>query len=480
LRSPPPLDKKTLEESAMTFYSLPIRLGRLWPGKDIQVNLLSSIWRRQTEAALLVTHILEPNGHPPLEVGEGGDGYRFIARQAIFDRTQLVHGYELLCRSGWQNHFVGDSDEATRMMIADCALYGFQDLTRGGLAFVNCTRESIVDGLVTLLPTSTVLEILETVTPDAEVLQALLRYKKLGYRIALDDFRMNEATNKLVSLADYIKVDFRLSDAAERQGILKFLHGRKVCLLAEKIETEEEFQMAMEEGFELFQGYFFCHPTVFSKKRSPTNGANYLLLLSAISQDNFDVVQITSLLKSEVSLCYQLLRLVNSAAFGISHEVHSLHDALVLVGEEQFRKLMINAIATETCRTRPQELLIHVLHRARFLELLAPFTDENPAEQYLFGLLSLMDVMLDLPVEDMISALPLREELKLALCGANNRIAMALRLLQSYEDGDWILCEERSRHLHISEGEVSHLYQESLRWAERATNASQQKPMAFL
>ncbi|WP_263382153.1 EAL and HDOD domain-containing protein [Granulicella arctica] len=355
-------------------------------------------------------------------------------------------------------------------MISDCALYGFDDLTRGATAFVNCTHESLVGGLVTLLPNSTVLEILETVVIDDEVVEACARYKELGYKIALDDFRMNPATERLVSLADYIKVDFRLSDSTERQTILSFLKGSQATLLAEKIETEGEFQTALDEGFELFQGYFFCRPLVFSKKRSSTSGAGYLSLLSAIAQEHFDLIQITSLLKSEVALCYQLLRLVNSAAFGLNHEVHSLHDALVLVGEEQFRKLMINAIATETCKSRPKELLVHVLQRARFLELMSPLTGELPAEQYLFGLLSLMDVMLDTPMIDLVSALPLPQELKAALSGNPNRVNYALGILEAYEAGAWDACETKSLAIRTTESEITQLYRESLWWAENAAN----------
>jgi len=125
-------------------------------------------------------------------------------------------------------------------------------------------------------------------------------------------------------------------------------------------------------------------------------------------------------------------------------------------------------------------LLIHVLHRARFLELMSPFTGEDPAEQYLFGLLSLMDVMLDLPIADVISVLPLREELKLALSGEDNTVSVSLRLLTSYEDGSWTQCVEQAFQLRISEGDLAHLYQESLRWAENATSGSQMKPPAVV
>ena len=233
----------------------------------------------------------------------------------------------------------------------------------------------------------------------------------------------------------------------------------------------------MAEGFTLFQGYFFCYPTVFSKKRAPTNGANYLYLLSALSNGAFDVIQLSLMLKSEVTLSYQLLRLVNSGAYGRTHEVRSLQDALVLVGEQQFRKLMMNAIATETCRNRSSELLVHVLHRARFLELMAPFTGESATEQFLFGLLSLMDVMLDMPMADLIAALPLSREMKAALAGEINQVSAALKLFERYKDADWAFCMEQSQVLHSTEGQLSDLYTESLLWAEKAVGTEPRKSL---
>jgi EAL and modified HD-GYP domain-containing signal transduction protein len=441
---------------------------------DMNLNIFGSIWRRQGEAepavgAPIVSEAaLLPEAKASVE-------RRFIARQTIFDCNKKVYGYELLFRSGWENCFRGDTDEATRMMIADGALYGFHELTHGAPTFVNCTHESLVNGLVTLLPNSTVLEIVETIVADEEVLEACARYKKLGYKLALDDFRMSEAMEGLLKLADYIKVDFRLSDAKERAEIMGQLKGTNATLLAEKVETEQEFQAAVEEGFTLFQGYFFCHPTVFSKKIMPANGANYLYLLSALSQGDFHVSQLALLLKSEIALSYQLLRLVNSASFGANRQVRSLEDALMLVGETQFRKLIINAIATETCRGRSSELLVHVLHRARFLELMAPYTGESATEQYLFGLLSLMDVMLDMRVTDLIAALPLRPEIKEALAGESNEVSAALRLFESYKDADWESCIGQSSMLHISESKLSDLYTESLAWAEKAIKTDQQK-----
>ena len=447
-------------------------------------SFLNSIWRRRSEEESASSQFSESNlvseaspaVSPELPETKETDPRRFIARKTIFDGNRNVYGYELLFRSGWENCFRGDTDEATRVMIADGALYGFHDLTRGAPTFINCTRESLVNGLVTLLPTSTVLEIVETVVGSEEVLDACARYKKMGYKLALDDFQLHEGMHGLIGLADYIKVDFSLSDAAERRQILAALKGKHVTLLAEKIETEEEFEAAQAEGFTLFQGYFFCHPTVFSKKRLPTNGANYLYLLSALVGGDFQVAQLAILLQSEVALSYQLLRLVNSASFSLDKEVRSLQDALVLVGENKFRILLLNAIATETCRSRPSELLVHVLHRARFLELMAAYTYENSTEQYLFGLLSLMDVMLGVSTDDLIEALPLRREMKRALAGESNSVNRALRLFESYEDADWEHCMNESFSLQLNESELTGLYRDALVWAENSVHIEEMKP----
>jgi EAL and modified HD-GYP domain-containing signal transduction protein len=437
------------------------------------VNLFDSIWRKhKPQEALIPVDSRQPSGHAE---ADAGDGWRFIARQAIFDKKRDVFGYELLARSGWENRFTGDSDTATRKMIFDGALYGFEGLTRGRRSFVNCTRESLVEGLVTLLPKTTVLEILETVTPDEQVIEACRKFKELGYQIALDDFRIGPAMEKLVELADYVKVDFRLSDKEERRAILAYLDGSKAQLVAEKIETEEEYKTAAEEGFDLFQGYFFCHPTVFSANRAPATGNNYLQLFSAVSQKDLSFVQLAELIKTEVTICYQLLRLVNSAAFGLPQAVESVQHALAIVGEAQFRKLVLNAIAVETCKKHPDELLVRVLHRARFFELMSPFTGENPQEQYLFGLVSLMGVMLDMPLPEVIKTLPLRDQVREALNGGHNSVATAMGLLECYEEGNWDICTQQCIALNITESKLTHIYEESTRWAEQAANPEPQR-----
>jgi c-di-GMP-related signal transduction protein len=215
--------------------------------------------------------------------GSDASDHCFLALQPIFNRRKKIFGYEALSRSGWDNRFTGDSDAATKMMVGDWMFHGLDELTRGRRTFLNCTREALVRGLLTLLPRSTVLELLETVEPDKEVLAACRRMKALGYQIALDDFQYCEKMEGLIALADYVKVDFRLSCKEDRREIIRGLKRNGTTLVAEKIETNEEFEMALGEGFLLFQGYYLGRPKIFSKRKLATTNVNPFHRLAALS-----------------------------------------------------------------------------------------------------------------------------------------------------------------------------------------------------
>src|ERR1700733_5479639 len=181
---------------------------------------------------------------------------RFVARQPIFDARRNIFGYELLFRSGWENCFRGESEEATRQMLDNCLTMGIDALSDHRVAFINCTREALVHRLVTLLPpATTVLEILETVEPDAEVLEACRALRGMGYLLALDDFVPRPEMRPLIQIASFLKVDLRVSDAVTRQQIHDMVRSTGAVLLAEKVETEEEFRTALEEGYKYFQGF---------------------------------------------------------------------------------------------------------------------------------------------------------------------------------------------------------------------------------
>jgi c-di-GMP-related signal transduction protein len=398
---------------------------------------------------------------------------RFVARQPIFDAQRNVFGYELLFRSGWENCFRGEVNDAVRQVLDHCLTAGIESLTDHRTAFVNCNREALVSKLVTLLPpATTVLEILETVEPDAEVVEACRALRGMGYLLALDDFVPRPEMRPLIEIASFVKVDFRSSDAGMRRQIREMVRDSGAVLLAEKVEDQAEFDLARAEGYKYFQGYFFCRPVITADRIVPPNRLNYLLLLAELARTSLDLNKVIGIVKSETSICYRLLRLANSAPMGMRHEVTSVRSAMLLVGEDRFRRLVTVALSNALGQDHPPALTSLSLERARFCELVAPLIGESSPEQYLLGLLSLLDAMLQTPMKSLVDALPLRAEAKAALLGASNPAAVPLSLIRSFEQGDWGACAAAGPELGVGEDTLARLYMDSLRWATESLASS--------
>ncbi len=394
----------------------------------------------------------------------------YVGRQPILDPTQQVFGYELLFRHGLDNSFNGDPEQATRQMIDNVLLFGLDTLTPAAKAFINCTREALVGRLVTSLPIDlTVLEILETVTVDDAVLEACIDLKNMGYRIALDDYLPDRSADRLLHLADYIKLDFRACSPGDLRKIRANLKGLPAQLIAEKVETEEEFKIAQAEGYALFQGYFFARPTILQQREIPPSHMLYVQLLSAISQSPWDQREVERLVMAEASLCYRVLRLVNSPTLAIRGQITSIRQALLMIGEDEFRKLVCVASATSFGKrfNMSSELILLALHRARFCELLAPIAQQLQGEQYLIGLLSAFDAILQIPTAQILELLPLRPEAAGVLLGEDTAASLPFRLLECYEQRQWVRCARFCHKLRISETELTAIYINALQWATK-------------
>ena len=253
--------------------------------------------------AVLVT----PASAPEAIAAQWTEGLRYVARQPIFDLRGRVHAYELLFRAGPETAFRGDGDKATRTMLDNAAMFGLEKMTGGMPVFINCTRESLTENLVYILPTSTtVLEILETVEPTPELIAACQKLKSSGYRLALDDFEWEPKFDALVELADYIKVDFRLTGPEDRYKLFERLRGKPIAMLAEKVATQEEYQLFRKEGFILFQGYYFCRPVLMRDRKIPANRMFYFEILQLLQCDDIDVQRASRLMKQDASLTYRL------------------------------------------------------------------------------------------------------------------------------------------------------------------------------
>jgi EAL and modified HD-GYP domain-containing signal transduction protein len=409
----------------------------------------------------------------PNEISSPRRQTRFLARQPILDAEQNIIAYELLFRSGWENVYSGEDDDSTRQMLDNILVVGAQGLSSNTLAFVNCTRESLVGHLVTVLPPShTVLEILETVEPDEEVISACRKLKNMGYRFALDDFFTRDGMRPLIELADFVKVDFRASDKQARRKIRQQLKGSRAALLAEKIEDQSEFKTALAEGYQYFQGYFFSRPTILARHEVPLNRLNTVKLLAAISSGELDRKEVERLVMADPTFCFRLLRLVNSPMYGIRNHVQSVQRALVIVGEREFRKLATVAIAGTLGDKQPHALILLSLQRARFCELLAPYLNEDPFEQYLMGLLSLLDAILQQPMNSIVDLLPLLPPVREALLGEENATGTGLRIVKSYETGAIDSSLASIKRLNLSPEFLNTLCIDATLWAEAALKAN--------
>ena len=391
---------------------------------------------------------------------------RYVARQPIFDRNEKVFGYELLFRDGLQDFFSGDADEASRATLDSSLLMGLDVLCDGRRAFVNCTRDTLIKGLVLLLPsTTTVVEVLESVPADPDVVAACRNLKEAGYTIALDDYVADDPRESLVELADIIKVEMQLTTEEERTRLIRQFGPWRRRMLAEKIETRSDFLKAREQGFVYFQGFFFRRPEMVSTRDLPANQLNYLRMLQEVSRPDLNVPALEKLVKAEASVCYRLLRYLNSAVFGFQKEIHSVRHALSLLGERDVRRWVRLVAAVGAGQDKTSDLVLSALVRGRFGELIAPKVEHGESDLFLLGLLSLIDAMLEMPMEAVLEKIPLDQATKSVLLGQPSVLRPVFQLMLAHESGEWEAAGVLSEGMSLNPEEVAGCYWQAQHWA---------------
>lgn len=395
----------------------------------------------------------------------------FVARQPIFDRQRAVAGYELLYRASEENHAGGaDTDTIIAESLEHTLLgFGLGSLIGDRDAWVNASRHMLVHDLWTVLPPAhTVIELLETVEPSAEVITACRRAKSAGYRIALDDFVYTPAYEPLLALADYVKVDFRTGTDAARALLARDLRRRGIPMLAEKVETSEEIARAEALGFELFQGYFFCRPQVMKTRGVMPNRIVFLRLLREAHAPELDFAAMEELIEQDVALSVKLLRFLHSAAFGLGRDVSSIGQCLLTLGERNVRRWVSLVAVFGLGQGKPNELVVLALTRARFAEALAPLLGlgDRATDLFLTGLLSVVDALTDQSMDDALAPLGLASEVHAALLLGDGPLGDALHLVLAWERGQWDEVDRWTRRARLSEHEIAKHYADAVLWAE--------------
>jgi EAL and modified HD-GYP domain-containing signal transduction protein len=395
----------------------------------------------------------------------------YVARQPILDSREKVFGYELLFRDGLEDYFRNtDPDAASRSTLDTSILMGLDVLCDGRRAFINCTRETLLKDYVTLLPAGqVVVEIVESVPPDDLVKAACMRLKAAGYTIALDDFSVDDPRNGLVEFADLIKVDLKSSCAEEQTALVRSLGTSSCLMLAEKVETREEFTASQKTGFSYFQGYYFRRPELMHAREIPKNKANYLRLLQVISQDELDVREIEDVIKGEASLVYRLLRYLNSAAFSFSTQIHSIRHGLSILGEREVRRWVRLVATLGAAQNKPSDLVLSALVRARYCELIGDRILHGASDLFLMGLLSLMDAILEMPMGLVLEGIALDHEIRAVLLHQESRLTPFYQLMLSHELADWPRFSSLCEQLKFPEADANDYRWKAMRWARDVT-----------
>ncbi len=399
----------------------------------------------------------------------------FIARQPIFDLNLNIYGYELLYR-GTQENFanVDDADSATSDVIVNSLmLLGLEKVSDNKLSFINFTKDLIINEIPTIFdPKSMVVEILEDITPTVEFITSCRLLKSRGYRFALDDYVPQNFNVDLLNLVDIVKVDFMQLDAEAKTQVPIQLKPFGVKLLAEKVETYEEFEKAKLDGYQYFQGYFFQKPQVIQNSEIKESLSIYIKILKELNSPQPEFSNITNVIETDLSLAYKILKLVNSPAFYSSKKIDSIENALVRIGLKEIRKVISILMLRNINPKKPKEILQNSLVRAKFAELLALEFDlkNRSSEFFLMGLFSMIDSLIDQPIEKIIFDLPLNDDLKDALVGKRNRFRDVLDLIKLYERGYWELVTKKCNEYKIDELNISYLYLESLSWSQSASD----------
>lgn len=388
----------------------------------------------------------------------------FVGRQPIYDRKMNVFAYELLFRSGAEGgaRFT-DGDAATSQVLLNTFLeIGVERIAGESLAFVNLTRDLLLNADLELPKEKVVLEVLENIDVDPVLVGAVERLHKAGYRIALDDFAFEPRWEPLLKLAHVVKVEIPALDWAAAPKMVQGLRRYKAKLLAEKVETHEEHERLLKMGFDLFQGYFYCKPLVIEGRRLSSNRLGVLRLMARVNDPAIEVGELEKLIRQDASLSYKLIKYLNSPFFGLRNRVESVRQAITYLGLRTLRT-WVTLLAMSGVQDKPPELLKNALQRGRMCELLAKGAGKEGDERFFTtGLLSVLDALMDLPMEQVLQELPLSEEVKAAIIHQEGPLGEALRLAMVCERGEWYQVADLS----VPGVSLPDVFLDSLQWAD--------------
>jgi EAL and modified HD-GYP domain-containing signal transduction protein len=402
----------------------------------------------------------------------------YAARQPILDKSKKLFAYELLFRDSLDNVFPDiDGDEATSKMVeASQFTMGISEFTGNKPAFINFTLETLAQGYPEMLtPDELVVEILETIKPGKKLLALCKDLHKKGYTLALDDYEHQSVWAHFYPFIKIIKIDIQQSSIDDIKEVLTAIKDHPhIKMLAEKVETYDEYDQMLQLGFDYFQGYFFAKPEmVTTKSLSPSQMAMAELLYET-SKTELDLNSITSVFERDVSLSYKLLRYANSAIFKRRNEISTIKQALVILGSGELKRFIGLMFAVTANPDKPSELINLAMTRAKFCELVAQDirSQLDISIAFLTGLLSMIDAILDEDMANVLEKLPLSQEIKDPLLTKKGVMAALIKLVELIEQADWDKTTLVMEKLKLDKDKVVEHYNQAVAWADEQTQAA--------
>lgn len=395
----------------------------------------------------------------------------YIARQPIFGENMSLYGYELLYRDSDNNFFEGpDDDSATAILMDNFFSFGFYKLIDNTRGFINFSEKLLLSEAPTLLPPDKlVIEIVERTKVDEKVIEACKSLKEKGYTLALDDFvpgGENGDFAELLDYADIVKISWPVEDVRALKNLFK-KYGH-IMFLAEKIETDENYQEAQKLGFKLFQGYFFSKPVVINAKAIGALTNNLLPLLDMLRTPDPDINAITGMFERDLDLSYKLLRLVNSVYYGAKYTVKSINQAIIRMGTQELSRWVNLMMLHELQNTENAELVKESLIRGKMLALLSGVIglDNYEPDFFITGIFSSIDALLGESMNDIVERLPLSDIVREALLGEQNILRRPLDAILNYENAKWKEVDAFLKESHISRDVLIAQYIDALEWQQ--------------
>ena len=401
-----------------------------------------------------------------------------FARQPIFDNKGRRHGYELLYREPGELVFGDhDGDMATSsVMAAGFLSMGVSELSSQSKAYINFTANMLLRGVATLFPkNSIVVEILETIEPTEEIIRACRDLRNRGYTLALDDFVLREDYLPLIELANIIKIDFmHLKTEAERKAVVQLNKHFNIKFLAEKVETRDDYEMAVRLGYSLFQGYFFSKPVIVNSNNIPPSKINQIRLMQLLENNDPDIGDIADVIEKDVAFTYEILKLTKTVRYYRGNKITSIRQAAMLMGLNELKKWAYITIIRKIGDHNQEENISLSVQRARALEQLAELTGNKDHKMSFFtlGLLSMIDVLIGCEMKLLAPELPISNEMREILLGNNPDTVMnsCYKLTIAYEKAQWILAEILGEKLGITMDQMASFYLDSVVWSNQATS----------